>query len=146
MFKIISSEEYVKLIGDIDYWKALALREENRKNFYENICKEKQSIINDYEKDNAKLRSDYEDLNRAKKLADEVIRIVNKEHHCNRNCFAEHVLLAIQKDYDNKMLEFMLDHDKKYYFLKYWNKKLKNEYDFIENLYMIDDTIMVRFK
>ena len=32
MFKIISSEEHAKLTKDVDYWKALALKEEKRKN------------------------------------------------------------------------------------------------------------------
>ena len=31
MFKIISSEEHAKLTKDVDYWKALALKEEKRK-------------------------------------------------------------------------------------------------------------------
>lgn len=39
MFKIISSEEYAKLKEDVDYWKTRALKEENRKNFYENLYK-----------------------------------------------------------------------------------------------------------
>ena len=39
MIKIISSEEYAKLTGDVDYWKALALKEEKRKKFYENLYK-----------------------------------------------------------------------------------------------------------
>lgn len=43
MIKIISSEEYAKLIGDVYYLKALALREENSKNFYETLYKEEKS-------------------------------------------------------------------------------------------------------
>lgn len=40
MVKIISNEEYAKLIGDVDYWKDIALKEADSLNFYENLCKE----------------------------------------------------------------------------------------------------------
>lgn len=120
MFKNINSEKYAKSILDVDYWKTRTFEEE-MKVFYK--------------EENKKLKAEIERLE----------KLLDSEHHCNKNCFAEHVLPAIQSDYNYKTLEFMLDRDKRHYFLKYWNKKLKNEYDFIENLYMIADTIMVRF-
>lgn len=82
-----------------------------------------------------------------KGLEKSIASILNgEEHNCDKNCFAEHVLPAIQSDYNYKVLEFMLDSDKRHYFIEYWNQQLKKEYNFIENLYMIADTIMVRFK
>ncbi len=123
MFKIISSEEYEKLKEGVDYWKDLALREEN---------KNKLSLIYDRLIFQSKL-----------KKADKEIY---SEHHCNLNCFKEHVLPAIQRDYDSKSIQFKNDWHKRHCFIQHWKQKLKNEYDFLESLYMIADTIMVAFK
>lgn len=41
MFKIMSSEEHAKLTKDVDYWKALALKEEKRKNYIKIYMKAK---------------------------------------------------------------------------------------------------------
>ena len=103
MFKIISSEEHAKLTKDVDYWKALALKEDIEKG-------------------------------------------INNEHQCNQYCFKEHVLPAIQRDYDYRSIKFKNDWQKRHCFIQHWKQKLKNEYDFLESLYMIVDTIMVSFK
>lgn len=142
MIKIISSEEHAKLTGNIDYWKTRALEEERSKNFYKTLYKEEKSCHGFYKGKNAESISDYMFL---MKKYQKLVEKINNEHKCTRSCFAEHVLPAIQNDYNNKVLEFLLDRNERHYFLKYWDKKLKNEYDFVENLYMIADTIMVRF-
>ena len=58
----------------------------------------------------------------------------------------EHVLPAIQRDYDYRSIQFKNDWRKRNCFIQHWKQKLKNEYDFLESLYMIADTIMVSFK
>lgn len=122
MVKIISNQEYAKLKEDVDYWKTLATT----------AVKEHVKRVNEY----ITLNEKYNEL----KI------LVNNEHHCDKSCFEEHVLPAIQRDYDYKALDFMLDRDERECFLKYWNKKLKSEYDFIDYLYMIADTIRVEYK
>lgn len=143
MVKIISNEEHAKLTGDIDYWKAKALEEERSKNFYKTLYKEEKSWHAFYKEEHGKRISEYMTL---KEKYNELEKAINNEHHCNRHCFSKHVLPAIQNDYNYKVLEFMTDRYKRGSFLKYWNQKLKSEYNFIENIYMIADTIMVRFK
>lgn len=169
MIKIISSEEYAKLTGDIDYWKAKALEEERSKNFYKTLYKEEKSWHIFYKEEHGKRISEYmtlkekydelekqkvtfislgkvKNLNKAKKIAEEVIKELSNEHQCNKNCFAEHVLPAIQRDYDSRSINFKNDWYKRRNFLQYWKKKLKNEYNFIEGFYMIADTLRVTFK
>ena len=143
MIKIISSEEHAKLTGNLDYWKTRALEEERSKNFYKTLCKEEKSCHIFYKGKSVESISDYMFLmKKYQKLAEKI----NNEHQCDKNCFAEHVLPAIQSDYNYKLLDFMLDQSERLHFLKHWDKKLKNEYNFIEDLYTITDTIMVRFK
>ena len=133
MAKIISNEEYAKLTRDVDYWKGLALREESYKNFYEALYKVKKEKVIELIRENQSLD---------RKLDKEIY----SEHNCNLNCFKEHVLPAIQRDYDSKSIQFKNDWHERHCFIQHWKQKLKNEYDFLESLYMISDTIMVAFK
>ena len=133
MAKIISNEEYAKLTRDVDYWKDLALREESYKNFYEALYKVKKEKVIELIRENQSLD---------RKLDKEIY----SEHNCNLNCFKEHVLPAIQRDYDSKSIQFKNDWHERHCFIQHWKQKLKNEYDFLESLYMISDTIMVAFK
>ena len=133
MAKIISNEEYAKLTRDVDYWKGLALREESYKNFYEALYKVKKEKVIELIRENQSLD---------RKLDKEIY----SEHNCNLNCFKEHVLPAIQRDYDSKGIQFKNDWRERHCFIQHWKQKLKNEYDFLESLYMISDTIMVAFK
>ena len=133
MAKIISNEEYAKLTRDVDYWKDLALREESYKNFYEALYKVKKEKVIELIRENQSLD---------RKLDKEIY----SEHNCNLNCFKEHVLPAIQRDYDSKSIQFKNDWHERHCFIQHWKQKLKNDYDFLESLYMIADTIMVAFK
>ena len=136
MFKIMSSEEHGKLIEDIDYWKTLALKEEKRKKLYQNLYESQKSKVFKLTAENRSLDRKLEDIEKG----------INNEHQCNQYCFKEHVLSAIQRDYDYRSIQFKNDWQKRHYFIQLWEQKLKNEYDFLESLYMISDTIMVAFK
>ena len=91
MFKIISSEEHAKLTKDVDYWKALALKEEKRKELYQNIYESQISKVFKLTIENRSLERKLEDIEKG----------INNEHQCNQYCFKEHVLPAIQRE-DNK--------------------------------------------
>jgi hypothetical protein len=103
MVKIISNEEYAKLIGDVDYWKARALKEKSfckgirkERNFYENLYKsqkakvielmrENQSLdlkLEELEKDKVTFISfgEVRNLKKAKKIAEEFRKTFNNEH------------------------------------------------------------------
>ena len=158
MVKIISNEEYAKLTRDIDCWKALALKEENRKNFYENLYKsqkvkgielirENQSLdrkLEELENKN-KLSSIYDRLifqSNLKKIDKELEKEIYNEHYCNRNCFKEHILPSIQSDLNN----FRYEKDSEEFdFLCYWDKKIKKEYDFVKYLHIYNGLIGVTF-
>lgn len=114
MIKIISSEEYEKLTRDVDYWETLATT----------VVKEHVKRVDEY-------RALNEKYNKLK-------RVVNNEHQCNRNCFTEHVLPAIQRDCDLT--------SEKFNFLNYWYEKLSKEYPWLESLYIIDGKIYFNFK
>lgn len=156
MFKIISSEEYEKLIGDVDYWKARALEEEKIKQIYKirHINKvsnnkrydvklielkiENQELkrkIKELEKEKVTFISfkGIKALNEAEILAEKVRKALNNEHHCDKNCFAEHVLSAIQSDYEST--------SKKLDFISYWYEKLSKEYHWLKCLYVNDGKI-----
>ena len=144
MAKIISNEEYAKLTRDVDYWKDLALREESYKNFYEALYKVKKEKVIELMSENQSLDRKLEELENKNKLSS--IKEFYSEHNCNLNCFKEHVLPAIQRDYDSKSIQFKNDLHERHCFIQHWKQKLKNDYDFLESLYMIADTIMVAFK
>ena len=160
MFKIISSEKHAKLKEDIDYWKDRALEEKRSRNFYKTLYKKEKSWHKFYKEECGKRISEYmylkqkydelkerkkevtlislgeiKNLNKAKKLAKEVKKAINNEHYCDRNCFAEHVLQAIQSDYDS--------HNGKYResFIRHWYWNLSNEYPWLKSLYIIDGKI-----
>lgn len=143
MFKIMSIEEHAKLTRDVDYWETRALKEENSKNFYETLYKEEKSWHRFYKEEHGKRVSEYMVL---REKYDELKKVVNDEHYCNRHCFTEHILPAIQRDYDSRSIQFKNDWQKRRCFIQHWKQKLKNEYDFLESLYMIADTIMISFK
>ena len=85
-------------------------------------------------------------LNEAEILAEKVRKALNNEHHCDKNCFAEHILPAIQSDYD-KLSNFQkrdLMYDVK--FFSHWENKLRKEYDFLFSIYKVKDTIFCQFK
>ena len=158
MAKIISNEEYAKLTRDVDYWKDLALREESYKNFYEALYKVKKEKVIELMRENQSLDRKLEELENKNKLSsiyDKLIlqsklkkidKEIYSEHNCNLNSFKEHVLPAIQRDYDSKSIQFKNDWHERHCFIQHWKQKLKNDYDFLESLYMIADTIMVAFK
>ncbi|NBK98908.1 MAG: hypothetical protein EOM50_12975 [Erysipelotrichia bacterium] len=154
MIKIISSEEYAKLTGDIDYWKALAVKEEKRKNFYENLyksekargielIKENQSLdrkLEELEKDKVTFISfgEVKSLRKARGIAEEFRKTLNNEHNCNRNCFKEHILPAIQRDYDSIDSRNRVA---KYNFVNYWYDNLLAFYPWLKRLYSINGII-----
>ena len=140
MIKIISSEEYAKLTGDIYYWKARALEEERSKDFYKTLYKKEKSWHSFYKGKNAESISDYMFLmKKYQKLA----KKINNEHQCDKNCFAEHVLPAIQSDYDKCNNSSNLIRNK---FIEYWSNKLYDEYDFVQYITLINDKLAVKYK
>ena len=154
MSKIINSEEYAKLKEDVDYWKARALEEENRKNFYENLHKSQKEKVIELIKENQLLDRKIEELENKNKLSSIYDRLIfqsnlkkiykefEKEHHCNHSCFKEHVLPAIQRDLNN----FRYEKDSEELdFLCYWDKKIKKEYDFVKYLHIYKGLIGVTF-
>lgn len=135
MIKFISSEEYAKLTGDIDYWKARALQEEKMKIFLRNKYNNEYSKSHRYyeeyidsERENEELKRKIKELEKEK-----VIKAINNEHHCDNSCFAEHVLSAIQRDYNYT--------SKKFDFIGYWYEKLSKEYPWLKCLYVIGGKI-----
>lgn len=130
MIKIISSEEHTRLTGNLDYWKARALEEERSKKFYKTLYKEK----------NAELISDYMFLmKKYQKLA----KKINNEHHCDKKCFTEHVLPAIQSDYDKLNNSSNLIRHK---FIEYWSERLCDEYNFVNCICLVNDKLAVLYK
>lgn len=97
MVKIISNEEYAKLKRDVDCWKTRALKEEKRKNFYENLYKsqkvkgielirENQSLdrkLEELEKNKVTFVSfgEVKGLKKARKIAEEFKKTLNNEHN-----------------------------------------------------------------
>ena len=77
MFKIINSEEYAKLKEDVDYWKARALEEENRKNFYENLHKSQKEKVIELIKENQLLDLKIEELENKNKLSSIYDRLIS---------------------------------------------------------------------
>lgn len=63
-------------------------------------------------------------MKKYQKLAEKI----NNEHYCDKNCFAEHVLPSIQRDYDST--------SKKFDFISYWYEKLSKEYHWLNCLYV----------
>lgn len=143
MVKIISNEEYAKLTRDIDCWKRRALEEkEHWQKIHENkvsdIIKENKSLrrkLEELEKDKVTFVSfgEVKSLRKDREIAEEFRKTLNNEHYCNRNCFKEHILPALQRDYD-----FTLE---KIGFLNYWYEELSKEYTWLESLYIIDGKI-----
>lgn len=153
MIKFISSEEYAKLTGDVAYWKLRALEEhEHWQKIHENevsdILKENKVLrlkIKELEKEKVTFISfkGIKALREAEILAEKVRKVINKEHHCDKNCFAEHVLPAIQRDYDKCNNSSHLIRHK---FIEYWSNKLHNEYDFISCICLVNDKLAVKYR
>ena len=106
MIRDISNEDYYKLIEDIDYWKARALKKENARNFYETLYKEEKSWHKFYKEEHGKKVSEYmslrqkydelkeqkqekvtfislkgvKSLSKAKKIAEEVRKLIDDEN------------------------------------------------------------------
>ena len=80
---------------------------------------------------------------------DEAVKMIaekingSKEHKCTKECFVEHVLKPIQKDYDKIGIK---DWKAKAQLIEYWAEKINKEYDFIEYFYMVKGKIYVTFK
>lgn len=152
MFKIMSSEEYEKLTRGIDYWKMRTLEEKAywqriHENKVSDIIKENKSLrckVKELEKDKVTFISlgEVKDLNKAKKMAEEIIKEINNEHQCNRHCFTEHILPAIQSDYDECNYNSHLIQHK---FIEYWSEKLSNEYDFVNCICLMNGKIAVKY-
>ena len=118
MFKNINSEKYSKSILDVDYWKYRKFEEE-MKVFYK--------------EENKKLKAEIERLE----------RLLDNEHNCDKNCFAEHVLPAIQSDYEKYNNSSHLIQHK---FIEHWSDKLYDEYDFVSCICLVNDKITVKYK
>lgn len=119
-------EENDKLAGqNISYW----WKNEKLKREIERL-KEPKAIIN------VNVTPEY--------LAKEVARALNKtekqEHKCTSECFGEHVIKAIQKDYESCPVVF------KATFIKYWYDNLSAFYPWLESLYIIDEKIYFKSK
>ena len=151
MIKFISSEEHAKLTGDIDYWNCQALEQKRWHDFYENkarlLLKENELLkqkIEELDKEKVTFINlgEFKSLTKAKKLAEEVRKVINNEHHCNTNCFSKHVLPAIQNDYNKFEYNSILLQNK---FFEHWNNKLFNEYDFAKSIALVNGKISVRF-
>lgn len=130
MVKVISNEEYLELKRNANYWGTIALEEKKLKNFYENLYKEEKSWHRFYKEEHGKRVSKYMVL---REKYDELKKVVNNEHHCNQHCFKEHILPAIQRDYESTY--------EKFNFLNYWYEKLSKEYPWLKSLYIIDGKI-----
>lgn len=132
MFKIINSKEYAKLKRERDYWGTIALEEDKRKKLYQNLYESQKSKVFKLITENSSLDRKLEELEKG----------INNEHNCNRNCFKEHVLPAIQCDLNN----FRYEKDSEEFdFLCYWDKKIKKEYDFVKYLHIYKGLIGVTF-
>ena len=140
MIKNISIEEYNKLKSDVDYWKKRALKKEHSRNLYETLYKEEKSWHKFYKEKNAESISDYMALiEKYRKLS----KKINNEHKCDRNCFAEHILPAIQSDYEKYNNSSHLIQHK---FIEYWSDKLYDEYDFVHCICLVNDKLAVLYK
>ena len=157
MFKIISNEEYTKLIGDVDYWKKRALKEKSfckgirkERNFYENLYKSQKVKGIELIRENEELKIEIKHLKEPKailniditseELAQKIVKELNKneEHKCTSGCFGKHVIKAIQNDYDSiNFKNTMIKH----HFTNYWYEKLSVEYTWLKGLYIIDGKI-----
>lgn len=151
MVKIISNEEYAKLTRDVDCWKRRALEEkEHWQKIHENkvsdIIKENRLLRRKLEELEKKVTfvsfGEVKSLRKAREIAEEFRKALNNEHQCNRHCFKEHILPAIQSDLNN----FRYEKDSEEFdFLCYWDKKIKKEYDFVKYLHIYNGLIGVTF-
>ena len=132
MIKIITSEEYSKLTVNLDYWKTRALEEEKRKNFYENLYKSEKARVVELIRENQSLDKKLEEFEKE----------IYNEHQCNRHCFTEHVLPAIQRDYNECNYNSHLIRHK---FIEYWSEKLSSEYDFVSCICLMNGKIAVKY-
>ena len=151
MVKIISNEEYAKLTRDVDCWKRRALEEkEHWQKIHENkvsdIIKENKSLrrkLEELEKNKVTFISfgEVKSLRKAREKAEEFRKTLNNEHCCNRHCFTEHVLPAIQSDYDECNYN-----SHRYEFIEHWSEKLSSEYDFVNCICLMNGEIAVKYK
>lgn len=66
-------------------------------------------------------------------------------HKCTKECLNEHVLPAIQRDYDSISLEYKSYNETVNKFLDHWEERLNENYDFIECLSIGNGKIEVYF-
>ena len=147
MIKFISVEQYNELKSDVDRWKRLAKEEvkERVKKVHEyNALKEKYDELKEQKQEKATFISlgEVKSLSKAQKIAEEVRKLINNEHCCNKKCFAEHVLPAIQNDYDKINHSSNLISHK---FIEHWSDKLCYEYNFINCICVVNGKITVKF-
>lgn len=75
-------------------------------------------------------------------LSKQIIKELNKneEHKCTPECFQEHVIKAIQNDYDSHNGKYRVS------LVKYWFDNLWPYYPWLESLYIIDNKIYFKSK
>ena len=78
-----------------------------------------------------------------KLIRDEVLQ---ETHKCTKECFREHVLPAIQSDYNSidpkyKKNENVIDD-----FLDHWERRLSETYYFVDALFLFQGHVIVNFK
>lgn len=72
---------------------------------------------------------------------------LQKTHKCTKRCFVEHVMPAIQRDYDSINPKYKEDNKTINAFLIHWEKRLSENYDFIHYLYVnFDGEVKAIFK
>lgn len=67
-------------------------------------------------------------------------------HKCTKECFRQHVLPAVQRDYDNMNPKYKENNDYVSRFLAHWNDRLNDTYNFVDNLFLFQGHIIVDFK
>ena len=90
-----------------------------------------------------KIRALQEENEKLKTEIKRLEELLDNEHKCDKNCFAEHVLPAIQSDYDKCNNSSHLIRHK---FIEHWSNKLYDEYDFVHYICLINDKLAVKYK
>jgi chromosome segregation ATPase len=78
-----------------------------------------------------------------KVIRDEVLQ---KTHKCTKECFKEHVLPAIQRDYDSINPKYKDNPKTINNLLVHWEQRLSETYDFIDALFLVYGKVIVNFK
>lgn len=76
-----------------------------------------------------------------------MIRYKTFPHTCTEECFEEHVIPAIQRDYDSIDPKYKESNEAINYFLDHWEERLRKNYNFIYCLYIgKKGNVLVSFK